>query len=62
MDKLLKVKDIQKILGCGQQTVYDLVKLKDFPKITLGKRYYIPEEAFNKWINDNVTATIMLHK
>jgi len=62
MDKLLKVKDIQAILGCSKQTAYDLVRLKDFPKITIGRRYYIPEEAFNQWIENNLTAKILLRK
>lgn len=62
MDKLLKVKDIKAILGCGQQTVYDLVNLKDFPKITIGKRYYIPESKFQEWLENNVTAHILLRK
>ncbi len=50
------------MLGCGQQRVYDLVNLKDFPKITIGKRYYIPESKFQEWLENNVTAKIELRK
>jgi len=62
MDKLIKVKDIQAILGCSKQTAYDLVRLKGFPKITIGRRYYIPESKFQEWLENNVTAKIELRK
>lgn len=61
MEKFLKVKDIQKILGCGKQTAYDLVRLKGFPKITIGQRYYIPEEEFYKWMKDKTFAKVHTH-
>ena len=61
IDKLLKVKDIQEKIGCSKQTAYDLVRLKGFPKLTIGRRYYIPEEEFNQWIKNNLTAKILLH-
>ncbi len=60
MSKLLRVKDIQEKFGCSKQTAYDIVRLRDFPKLTIGKRYYIPEEALEKWINNNVTSSIIL--
>ena len=40
MDKYLKVKDVKEILGCRK---------KSFPKIKIGKQYYIPEDAFKNW-------------
>ena len=47
----LSINDVQKILGCGQNTVYDLVNQRDFPKIRIGKRNYIPREEFLRWVS-----------
>lgn len=49
IDKYLKVKDIQKIIGCSEKKVYAIIKKKSFPKIKIGKQYYIPVEAFKEW-------------
>lgn len=48
--KLLKVKDIQERIGCGINRAYDIVRQRDFPKIIIGKRYYVPEDEFEKWL------------
>lgn len=57
---ILKVTDIQKHLGIGKTKAYELVKLKGFPKIKIGHRYYIPEDAYEKWLHDNLKRTIIL--
>lgn len=49
--KMLKPKDIAKILGCSMSRAYNLINQKDFPKIKIGKRTYISQEEFDKWIN-----------
>lgn len=48
--KILKTKDIKEILGCSMNRAYDIVNQNDFPKIKIGKRNYIPEDAFYRWI------------
>ena len=50
MDKLLKVKDIKESLGCGINRAYEIVNQKDFPKIIIGKRIYIPEKEYELWL------------
>jgi len=62
ISRLLKAKDIQERFGCSKQTAYDIIRLKDFPKLTIGKRYYIPEDELEKWISRNVTSIILLRK
>jgi len=49
IEKMLKPKDVKEILGCGMQRAYAIINQDDFPKITIGKRYYIPQKAFEKW-------------
>lgn len=49
IDRYLKVKDIQKIIGCSEKKAYAIIKKKSFPKIKIGKQYYIPIAAFHEW-------------
>lgn len=48
--KILHPKDVKKILGCGMNKVYDIINSNGFPKIKIGNRYYIPENAFYLWL------------
>ena len=50
MKKILKVKDVKEILGCGINRAYDIVNQKDFPKVKIGKRVYILEDEFEEWL------------
>lgn len=50
MQKMLTVKDIKNSLGCGINRAYEIVNQADFPKIKIGKRCYIPEDEYEKWI------------
>ena len=50
MQKILTVKDIKDVLGCGMNRAYDIVNQRDFPKIKIGKRIYIPEDEFENWL------------
>ena len=49
MENYLKPKDLKEILGCSEHKVYAIIKKKSFPKIKIGKQYYIPIDAFKKW-------------
>ncbi len=49
-EKILKVNDIAAIMQCSTKKAYSIVRQSDFPKITIGRIYYIPETAFNNWI------------
>lgn len=60
MQKILKIKDIQEILGCGKNTAYKLVTQRSFPKIKIGKTYYIPEDEFEKWMKTHLKQEIFL--
>lgn len=50
MQRILTVKDISSILGCGIHRAYDIVNQRDFPKIKIGKRFYIPNDEFENWL------------
>ncbi|MCI8748139.1 MAG: helix-turn-helix domain-containing protein [Lachnospiraceae bacterium] len=48
--EILKVCDVAEILGCSTKKAYRIVGQPDFPKITIGRGYYIPRLAFENWI------------
>jgi len=48
----LTVKEVAQALGVNVNAAYELVKQKDFPSIKVGRRILIPEEAFNRWLNN----------
>ena len=51
MEKLtISVSEMQKALGIGRNTAYELVNRADFPAVRLGKRIVIPVEALNAWL------------
>ncbi len=49
-EKMLRVNDIADVMGCSLKKAYHIVNQPDFPKITIGRGYYIPESAFDSWI------------
>jgi len=49
-ERMLKVNDIAKIMRCSLKKAYQIVGQSDFPKITIGRGYYIPKDAFDNWI------------
>lgn len=53
MQRMLSPKDIQKIFGCSRNKTYQLIETKGFPRIKVGKQYYIPEIDLEKWIEKN---------
>lgn len=47
------VEDLQNILGCGREAVYNLLNEKAFRWIRLGNGkgpYRIPRESFDQWL------------
>lgn len=58
--KILTVQDVMEHLGISKGKAYKLIQYKGFPKITIGHRYFIPEDAYLKWIDENVKYTIIL--
>ena len=60
LPEMISVKEIKSHLGLSQERVYQLIKTKGFPKITIGHRYYIPKEKYLQWLEDNIKNKIIL--
>ena len=58
--KYLTVSDIKETFGCSKNKAYKIINIKGFPKIKIGKNYYIDHEAFLKWQKENMNTTICL--
>jgi excisionase family DNA binding protein len=48
----LTVKDLQSVLKIGRDTAYALVRSKGFPSYKLGGRYYVTQEALERWLKE----------
>lgn len=57
-NKLLTPKDVQSVLNIGKNTTYKLFALKGFPKIKIGKKYFIYEDDLEKYLKSHVKSTI----
>lgn len=49
--KLLTPKDVQEILGCGANQVYNLFNMRGFPAIRINRRLYVKEDSLNRWLS-----------
>lgn len=59
-EKMLTVKDIQKLLGCGRGKAYQIVGSNTLPKIKIGKQFYIPQSEYDKWVKRNLNSEILI--
>lgn len=46
------------MLGVSKNTAYRIVKLDGFPKIQIGKKFYIPEDDLETYLKKHVGTKI----
>lgn len=59
MNKMLTIRDIQDNLGIGKNNAYRLIQSPNFPKIKIGRKYLIPENEYNSWIQNNLNKKFL---
>ncbi len=42
--------EVSKLLGLSLSSVYDRLAERKIPAFRLGRKYFIPKERFNKWL------------
>lgn len=47
---VLTPRDLQLLLGLSKNTIYSLLKSKNFPAFKVGKQYRVSQEAFANWM------------
>ena len=58
MQNILTTKDVSIKLRMGINQTRDLIRMNDFPKITVGRKWIIPEDELEKWLEKNLCKTI----
>ncbi len=53
MSEMLTVKELQAIFKCSHNKVYQIIAIKGFPVIKIGKQYYVSKNDLELWINKN---------
>ncbi len=48
---MLNVEDVADVLGIGRAHAYEVVRMSDFPSITLGSRIIVHRDKLVEWIN-----------
>ncbi len=52
--KTMSVKEFASIYGLGQNKAYEIVNIKDFPKIRCGKKIIILAPQVDAWLNSHI--------
>ena len=60
MSKLLTPKDVQGVLNLGKNTTDKLFSLKGFPKIRIGKKYFVYEDDLENYLKEHVKSNIYI--
>ena len=58
----LSVKDVAFEMTLSEAKVYDLLRKKQLPSVRAGKRWLVPREAFQEWMNTNTKKSVYFIK
>jgi excisionase family DNA binding protein len=58
--EMISVSEIRKHLHLSSERVYKLIKMKGFPMLQIGHRYYIRRDKYKQWLDDNYKGKIIL--
>lgn len=50
----LTPKETAEILGIGTNTIYNLLKDKDFPSYQVGNKWYVSRKGLDDWIDNQI--------
>lgn len=59
-EKMLSVRELQELIGCGRNKIYQILASNTIRYIQIGKQYYIPQSEYDKWVNRNLSKQILL--
>jgi len=58
--KLYTITELKKIFHCGNNKIYQIINSSGFPKIKIGKQFYVPKDKLQKWIYINIGNEITI--
>ena len=50
----LNAKNLSKLMGLSESSVYELMHEKGFPSICIESRLVVPKEHFKKWVDEQI--------
>lgn len=50
--ELLRVSEVQEVLGIGRSMVYDLIARHELPSLRIGRLVRVPRWALVRWIDE----------
>jgi hypothetical protein len=53
INTLYKIDDIRNIFACSKGKAYDIIHLPGFPKVQIGRVYYVVPDELDKWLKAN---------
>ena len=56
---LMTPKEMANYMGLGVSSSYELVKEPDFPKIKIGKKYFIMTEKLDEWLEAKIGQELL---
>ena len=60
LPEMISVKEIRQHLHLSSERVYKLIKMKGFPMLQIGHRYYIRRDKYIRWLDDNCKGIILM--
>ena len=51
---MYSVDDIRSFFGCSREKSYQIIHSAGFPKVKIGRQYYIPINKFEKWVESQM--------
>ena len=58
IQSLYKISDIQKIFSCSKPKAYDIIHIGGFPKIQIGRQFYIVPRDLERWLKANTNKHV----
>jgi excisionase family DNA binding protein len=59
-NRMYSVYDVMKNLGCSRTKIYEIIHATGFPKIKIGRQYYIPADRYRIWISNHIGKEVFI--
>lgn len=58
--EMIQTKDLCKLLGVSKNTAYKIVRQVGFPKIKIGKKFFIPKDELYNYLKKHIGTKIKI--
>lgn len=57
--KLIKVRELAKILELSEKTAYEIIHSESFPKVNVGRKILIVESELDEWLASRIGTDLL---